>query len=305
MSVLSIKQLLYQKDAKELEQALCAYYADSNINLNKVEKAYRCYETDVLLSEKKICAGFGRTEEEATLNAARIALEALVDSAEQTTLETLNQLLKDNKKDPLKSFLENLGLLEYHSNFTSNKCTLEDLKTLSKEDIKTMGVPVGPSTRIFTTLNPNNPKDTKHLEELIGVESPPSYLVCPISKELMQDPVFTTDGHTYERNAITNWFRTKNTSPVTGLPLPTKSIRPNYALRLAVQHYLEVLTYFKGKAKPKLTSEPIKDLYRTVYGPQFEEPFEDLSSEVLKDMTKVANNALQGSFKIEVSPRKP
>ena len=31
-------------------------------------------------------------------------------------------------------------------------------------------------------------------------------LVCPITHELMQDPVLTADGHAYERAAILRWL---------------------------------------------------------------------------------------------------
>jgi hypothetical protein len=31
--------------------------------------------------------------------------------------------------------------------------------------------------------------------------------ICPITLEVMTDPVCTTDGHVYERSAIEGWFR--------------------------------------------------------------------------------------------------
>jgi hypothetical protein len=43
--------------------------------------------------------------------------------------------------------------------------------------------------------------------------------------ELMVDPVFTTDGHVYEREGITKWFKKgRNTSPKTGKRLANKSL---------------------------------------------------------------------------------
>ena len=39
---------------------------------------------------------------------------------------------------------------------------------------------------------------------------------CPITQEVMNDPVICADGHSYERAAIEEWFRTKHkTSPLT------------------------------------------------------------------------------------------
>ena len=51
-----------------------------------------------------------------------------------------------------------------------------------------------------------------------------SSLVCPITNELMTDPVFTMDGQTYERAAIEAWLRNHDTSPATGKPLPSNKL---------------------------------------------------------------------------------
>lgn len=57
-------------------------------------------------------------------------------------------------------------------------------------------------------------------------------LICPISMCPMVDPVFTADGHTYDRASIEEWFATgSRTSPVTGLELTHLDLVPNYALR--------------------------------------------------------------------------
>jgi hypothetical protein len=47
-------------------------------------------------------------------------------------------------------------------------------------------------------------------------------LRCPISLELMQDPVIALDGHTYEREAIEKWFECSNSSPLTNEKLDSK-----------------------------------------------------------------------------------
>lgn len=44
---------------------------------------------------------------------------------------------------------------------------------------------------------------------------------CPITREIMEDPVVTADGHSYERRAIEEWLQRKWTSPVTGQRLVT------------------------------------------------------------------------------------
>ena len=65
---------------------------------------------------------------------------------------------------------------------------------------------------------------------------PPQYL-CPITQELMVDPVTTADGHAYERTAIERWLRTHNTSPSTGARLANKQLTPAIALRQLIRKF--------------------------------------------------------------------
>jgi hypothetical protein len=58
-------------------------------------------------------------------------------------------------------------------------------------------------------------------------------LSCPISLEVLVDPVTASDGHTYERGCIAAWLRIHETSPMTGEPMAHKSLMRNYdVLRL-------------------------------------------------------------------------
>ena len=47
----------------------------------------------------------------------------------------------------------------------------------------------------------------------------------------MEDPVTTSDGHTYERREIFRWLCLNATSPLTGAVLPNKTLTPAIALR--------------------------------------------------------------------------
>ena len=60
--------------------------------------------------------------------------------------------------------------------------------------------------------------------------------MCPITAEVMTDPVSTLDGFTYERAAITEWLRTNDTSPFTGAKLESKMLIPNLTVRCLLQH---------------------------------------------------------------------
>ena len=65
-------------------------------------------------------------------------------------------------------------------------------------------------------------------------------VICPITAEIMTDPVTTADGFTYERDAITDWLRTKDTSPSTGATLAYKALVPNLSLRSMIRSFTEL-----------------------------------------------------------------
>ena len=71
-----------------------------------------------------------------------------------------------------------------------------------------------------------------------AVEVPDDY-VCPITAEIMIDPVCTSDGFTYERTAISEWLRTKNTSPNTGARLEGTTLIPNIMARSLIRAFNE------------------------------------------------------------------
>jgi len=49
-----------------------------------------------------------------------------------------------------------------------------------------------------------------------------SKFFCPITHELMTDPVTDPDGHSYERSAIENWIKEKGCSPIVSSILSTE-----------------------------------------------------------------------------------
>ncbi|KAK2650288.1 hypothetical protein Ddye_017777 [Dipteronia dyeriana] len=68
----------------------------------------------------------------------------------------------------------------------------------------------------------------------------PSYFICPILQEVMQDPVFAADGYTYEKEALSGWLESgHDTSPMTNLRLSHTDLVPNRALRSAIQEWLQ------------------------------------------------------------------
>jgi len=75
-------------------------------------------------------------------------------------------------------------------------------------------------------------------DEKLELKLTPRAFMCPITHELMRDPVSTVDGHVYERSAIEAWFLLGHRkSPMTGAPLPNDVLRHEPALRRAINEY--------------------------------------------------------------------
>ncbi|MDP4157773.1 MAG: GTPase, partial [Bacillota bacterium] len=74
----------------------------------------------------------------------------------------------------------------------------------------------------------------------------PNEHICPITREVMRDPVVAADGHSYEKNAILQCFTAGHTkSPLSGLPLKNKDLFDNHALKTMISEW-----------KPGKQSEP-------------------------------------------------
>ncbi len=68
---------------------------------------------------------------------------------------------------------------------------------------------------------------------------------CPISLELMTDPVVASDGCTYERESITRWLSEHNTSPTTNVQLQPRTLHSNRAIRNLIQEWQSCATSCK------------------------------------------------------------
>ncbi|XP_057465199.1 U-box domain-containing protein 26-like [Actinidia eriantha] len=71
----------------------------------------------------------------------------------------------------------------------------------------------------------------------VGVQIP-YHFRCPISLELMCDPVTVSTGQTYDRASIESWVATGNTTcPVTRMTLTDFTLIPNHTLRRLIQEW--------------------------------------------------------------------
>lgn len=63
-------------------------------------------------------------------------------------------------------------------------------------------------------------------------------LCCPITHEVLVDPVVAADGITYERSAITHWLTAHDTSPMTNMRLANYELLPNSLVRTLIEELM-------------------------------------------------------------------
>eukprot|EP00210_Caulerpa_lentillifera_P004768 g4552.t1 len=76
-------------------------------------------------------------------------------------------------------------------------------------------------------------REQKRLTQL----TPRSFL-CPISMELMTEPVICPSGVTYDRKSITQWIEEHHSDPATKASMKTDDLYPNLTLRDMIQEWL-------------------------------------------------------------------
>ena len=65
----------------------------------------------------------------------------------------------------------------------------------------------------------------------------PKEFECPVTREMMAEPVLAADGHSYDRYAIAYWLSAHSTSPVTNGQLIHNNLTPNHTLAALIDHH--------------------------------------------------------------------
>lgn len=85
---------------------------------------------------------------------------------------------------------------------------------------------------------------SRHRRVLQETEIPYEFL-CPITYEIMNDPVVITSGRSYERAAITEWFKSHSIDPMSREILASLELIPNRHLKEAIASFLEMKPHLK------------------------------------------------------------
>lgn len=93
----------------------------------------------------------------------------------------------------------------------------------------------------------------------------PHLFRCPISLDLLEDPVTLCTGQTYDRPNIEKWFASGNlTCPVTMQKLHDPSIVPNHTLRHLIHQWLQLGPQFDPVTNSAATVDPLASLKHTL-----------------------------------------
>ncbi|KAL9332908.1 hypothetical protein Peur_073047 [Populus x canadensis] len=107
------------------------------------------------------------------------------------------------------------------------------------------------------TIVLDGPFSSKSLQRCRSLLIPHEFL-CPITLEIMVDPVIVATGQTYERESIQKWLNSKHrTCPKTGQTLGHLSLASNFALRNLIQEWCEKNNYELPKKDACLGSDGI------------------------------------------------
>ncbi|KAH6791573.1 hypothetical protein C2S52_002050 [Perilla frutescens var. hirtella] len=112
-------------------------------------------------------------------------------------------------------------------------------------------------------------KEKKYLikRNSLGVQplEPLQSFYCPITREVMIDPVETPTGHTFERSAIEKWLTDADepSCPISSNPLAISMLRPNKTLRQSIEEWRDrnnMITV--ATLKSRLSSENEEEVLR-------------------------------------------
>ncbi|KAM9235999.1 WD repeat, SAM and U-box domain-containing protein 1 isoform 4-T4 [Leptosomus discolor] len=142
--------------------------------------------------------------------------------------------VEDWSEDDVSAWLCAQDLTDFVGLFKTNNIDGKELLNLTKESltnelkIESLGL----RSKILQKIEELRMKMTR-------VTVPDEFL-CPITRELMKDPVIAADGYSYEKEAMENWISNKRrSSPMTNLPLHSLLLTPNRTLKMAISRWLE------------------------------------------------------------------
>ena len=110
----------------------------------------------------------------------------------------------------------------------------------SDEIIKKLKAQKRIKANIVDNTHDNNFIRVNSLNE-IDVKEKEKELICPITQKIMEEPVITPYGTTYEKSAIVDYISKNKKDFITKKHLDEKMLVTNYILKVAIKNYKESL----------------------------------------------------------------
>ena len=104
---------------------------------------------------------------------------------------------------------------------------IDILKSLKKGEIPHRGGP-----------HEKDNDDELKIFKLKNEDDIPQNYLCPISYQLMTDPVITPYGISYDRKSIEKWLKVNKIDPIAHKKLDKNMLIPNYALKSIIETYI-------------------------------------------------------------------
>jgi len=139
--------------------------------------------------------------------------QIVIDYEEE--MENLKKELQ-KKQEQIKDVQQIYGTEK--TNLEEGRGRLEETRNIIRDNIQKL-----------QCSNPPNPQPNP--------QRVPDGFLCPITGEIMKDPVIDNQGISYEREAIEEWLRRGNTTSPFQQPLQLCDLRPNVDLRKSIEDW--------------------------------------------------------------------
>jgi hypothetical protein len=97
--------------------------------------------------------------------------------------------------------------------------------------------------------------------------SAPEMPVCPITLAVLKNPWVDPEGNTYEYEAISEWLRRSEFSPITRTPLNIHQLVPNRALQGSIEFATQTEMYYEQKEKARAIAQVAASLTQSKMKP--------------------------------------
>ena len=120
----------------------------------------------------------------------------------------------------------------------------------------------------------------------------PKYFLCPITQDIMENPIVAADGYTYEKKALVKWIKKKGTSPVTREELSKDHLFPNRLLKKQIEEFRMRSRWVTTKAEVGTSLCSLEATEVRAYLRKKESEFEPERAEVKRKLNEVIDKMM-------------